>query len=572
MISLFTRPLFCGLTLGLLSAACGDDSRLPEGGGGQAPAGGAAAGGSGAAGGAGGAGAGGLAIDWVPCPRSSDDLVGDDAFCATIPVPLDWDDPEGGTIDFFVKKLPAAMQPPRGQLWLLNGGPGYSGADFEPGVMAQTVDIYLPDHRGTGRSSRLGCAEAETDESDGGFWVTDDELPGCVDTLKAEWGDDLSGFTTTQAARDIGEVIEAVRQPGDDILVTGGSYGSIWANRYLQMYPDQATGVVLDAFAVGLLLTRDDQYFNDLGQRWMDACALDAECGAKLGPDPWQVMTDAIAGLESGSCPEIAAQGWTRAELHVFWSFFFYTWEYRSLIAPMVYRLDRCAPADVAAFQILHDVFTQPQEPTAAQRYFSMMLSTHVMLSELWEDPPPSADELIAYQASANVAHGIAARAQELYDAWPRYSKDEYAGLFAATEVPILMVRGAYDFIPLTSIQPAVDHFADQGARFVEVPNAPHSPYAAPSVSGSGSCGAAIRGQFWADPTATLDTSCLANVAPLPLVPSSGLSEAAFGFNDPWDGGIPNVAPQPWSPSERVDLSAAARAFQTFIHQRPALR
>lgn len=537
-------PVLLLLSVSACGVACGDDEPQPDGGGG------AGAGttsvtttASSGSGSGGGGGDSGLEIAWAPCPLSSDDAEGSEALCATIPVPLDWNDPNGAKIDFFVKKIPAEEQPARGQLWMLNGGPGYSGADFEGKVKAVTVDVYLPDHRGTGRSSRLGCPEQEADASPDGYWVNDAELAPCLDHMKMEWGDNVLGFTTTNAARDVGEVIEATRKADDKILVSGGSYGSMWANRYLQIYPDQSSGVVLDAFAVGLLLTRDDQYFNELGQRWMDACGADPVCGAKLGPDPWGAMTAALGALESGACPEILAQGWDRDELHLFWSFFFYTWEYRSLIAPMVYRIARCEPRDVTAMQNLRDVFTQPMAPTASQRFFSMLLSTHVMLSELWEDPPPTAAELEAYQSAANVAHGIAAPAQALYDAWPRYPKDAYAGGLADTNVPILMMRGEYDFIPMSAIEPAVEHFSSTGT-FVEIPGSPHSPYAAPPAMGGPSCGTQILVQFFADPAATLDTSCTTEVAALPLVPSAQLSAAAFGVADPWEGTPASLAIQ----------------------------
>ena len=176
----------------LVVTACGDDTGVTggaiSGGGGSGgePAGGNDTGGSGGLGAGGSGGEGGAgAVNWSPCPVSSDESFGGGAECATIKVPLDWSDPDGPKIDFFVKRLPAVMQPSRGQLWFLNGGPGYSGADYDNFAKAQTIDLYLPDHRGTGRSSRLGCPTYESDESEGGFNLSQAELPGCVDELIA---------------------------------------------------------------------------------------------------------------------------------------------------------------------------------------------------------------------------------------------------------------------------------------------------------------------------------------------------------------------------------------------------
>ena len=45
-----------------------------------------------------------------------------------------------------------------------------------------------------------------------------------------------------------------------------------------------------------------------------------------------------------------------------------------------------------------------------------------------------------------------------------------------------------------------------------------------------------MLGQFLSDPTMPIDSSCTSEVAPLPFDVSSGLSNAAFGVADEWDG------------------------------------
>ena len=98
---------------------------------------------------------------------------------------------------------------PRGQLWLLNGGPGGSGADFEAVwylfvAMAPDLELYFIDHRGTGRSARLGCPGAEATWSEGSETIVDEEWSECRDEVSDTWGDGLNGFSTTAAARDLG--------------------------------------------------------------------------------------------------------------------------------------------------------------------------------------------------------------------------------------------------------------------------------------------------------------------------------------------------------------------------------
>lgn len=522
-------------------AACADDTSPLQGGGGgggesaQGGAGGTSA--QGGAGGSGGAGGwAGLDIEWEPCSADSDENTGDDALCATIPVPLDWNDPNGDTIDFFVKKLPAAMPPARGQLWLLNGGPGYSGADFEGRFIAQSVDIYLPDHRGTGRSSRLACPDAETAGSSSGIAVDQSEIAACVQPLVDTWGDKLSGFTTTQAARDIGEVIRATRGPDDVLFLYGASYGSEWANRYLQLYPTDPTGVIFDGVAIGATLDKIDAWENDLGQRWMGFCGDDALCSSKLGPDPWATMTETLDDFDAGACWQVSQIGYDRHALQELWSFFFYVWDYRPLIAPMVYRLKRCDASDVHFYDHLFAATTGPAANTASERLHSRMLSVHVTLSELWASPPPSLQEILDFRETANVAHFLPTMFATVQPQWPVYPHDEYTGHYAVTDVPVLSLHGDLDFIAQSIADGVADHYAGPHQTHVTVPRSPHGTFGAPQADGSQTCASRLFSAFLHDPTAELDTSCLSGVAPLDFSVPADLSSAFFGTADVWEG------------------------------------
>jgi pimeloyl-ACP methyl ester carboxylesterase len=527
----------------LVLAACGDDSGVTggatSGGGGSGgePAGGNDTGGSGGLGAGGNGGEGGAgAVNWSPCPVSSDESFGGGAECATIKVPLDWSDPDGPKIDFFVKRLPAVMQPSRGQLWFLNGGPGYSGADYDNFTKAQTIDLYLPDHRGTGRSSRLGCPTYESDESEGGFNLSQAELPGCVDELIDTWGEGLKGFTITNAARDVGEFIEATKRPEDDILVYGGSYGTIWANRLMVLYPGQETGVILDAPAMGGELDLLDVWMNELGHDFMDRCGADSVCSQKLGADPWATMTQTLNDFDAGACPEIEALGFDRRFLQQIWGSFFYRWDLRPFLPPMVYRLNRCSEADIAAYENFATAISQPAPATASQRYFSLMLSANIQLSELWNDPAPTVAELSAFRDTANVVQSLPEVFASMAPDWPRYPLDEYFGVSAGTSTPILSMHGEFDFIPQEVSDAAIAPFTGPNQTYVTIPRAPHGTFQAPSVGGGPSCANQLFSQFIANPTATIDSSCTDQVAPLELAPPAALSNALFGTNDPWEG------------------------------------
>jgi pimeloyl-ACP methyl ester carboxylesterase len=130
-----------------------------------------------------------------------------------------------------------------------------------------------------GGSDRLYCPQEEP-----GTWrlpypVLD--IDACIQFIKDTWGDTLNGFTTTAAARDVGELIKLTRQSGQRVFVWGGSYGSYLAHRYLQLFPDQPDGVIMAGISPPhRLLTEYDYYFNLNVAKLFDLCARDLLCSS----------------------------------------------------------------------------------------------------------------------------------------------------------------------------------------------------------------------------------------------------------------------------------------------------
>ena len=223
------------------------------------------------------------------------------AECATIQVPLSHDDPGGEKIETFVKRF----RPPGGKskraLWMLQGGPGGSGYVYEGlseafATRYPDVDYYMPDHRGTGKSTKVTCS-AQGDDTPSGFLIEEPEWPGCIEEVKAQWGDRLGRFNITGAARDLGLWIERTRQPEQPVFVLGVSYGTTWAQRYLQLFPAQVDGVVLDSVAPpGMMLSDQDKDQNQVAQVFMEFCGANEFCSSKLGTgaEPWNRATGLI--------------------------------------------------------------------------------------------------------------------------------------------------------------------------------------------------------------------------------------------------------------------------------------
>lgn len=501
-----------------------------------------------------------LDLAWQPCPfyTGGNDT---DAECANLDVPADWSAPSGATLELFVKRLGDASVPGQ-QIWFLMGGPGGASAGYESlGATLlnadPTLDIYLLDHRGTGRSSRLGCAAQEASNSDEGYTITLDEWPACIASMQAQWGGTLAQFTTTNAATDLGMLIRATRAPGQHVHVHGGSYGTFWAQRYLQVFPDDATSVsMLGVVHPQFSFTTYNQTYEQQGAAYLEACANDAFCAGKLGSDPEATMRRVMDDI-AGECPEAIAAGLDRATLRsYFGANMLAGWHERVVALAIIYRIDRCNAEDIAALEYFAANFSDPLDGLRNDPLFSAALGAHVGLSDLWEPPFPTLEQAEAEIAGALFAIGGTTRLQ-LADTWPAYPEDEYADVFADTEVPILLINGEFDPASTTEqAMPVGEHFDGPDQHFVMIPGGSHA-WTSPTTEGYG-CAINIFYNFMQSPTdPPLD--CVPIIEPLDF--SGAQTASLLGALDLWEGGpSANVTADPALVARiRDNLARAAR-------------
>ncbi|HUV19792.1 MAG TPA: hypothetical protein VMW33_15025, partial [Ilumatobacteraceae bacterium] len=67
-------------------------------------------------------------LEWGECGDGGEALGGE---CATVQVPIDYDDPSAGDTFIFLVRVPASGDA-QGTLFVNPGGPGESGVDFAP--------------------------------------------------------------------------------------------------------------------------------------------------------------------------------------------------------------------------------------------------------------------------------------------------------------------------------------------------------------------------------------------------------------------------------------------------------
>jgi pimeloyl-ACP methyl ester carboxylesterase len=238
---------------------------------------------------------------WQPC--------GDAAECATIEVPLDYDDPAGTTIEIAVLRVPANDSGRRiGSLVVNPGGPGSSGVDYAAAAdlivspaVRRVYDVVGFDPRGVGASTPLECvSDAELDESFGESDPTPDTpqevaelLAGSAqfrDGCQRESAELLPHVGTTNVARDL-DVLRAVL--GDQRLnYLGKSYGTSIGVEYARQFPQRTGRLLLDGAVDPTLTDRDVLLGQAAGfelalSRFVEACLAD---GCALGSTSDQVV------------------------------------------------------------------------------------------------------------------------------------------------------------------------------------------------------------------------------------------------------------------------------------------
>ncbi len=168
---------------------------------------------------------------------------GSGAWCGTVEVPQDYDDPTGDTLTVSWKLFPHSDPGPAASTvaWI-GGGPGYStisdegGAFFMLGALLDTHDLLLVDQRGRGSSEPIRCSALQH-----GHGSLRTAARACANQL----GDRIDDYTSADAARDL----EAVRADLviDELDLVGTSYGGEDALAYSARFPDHLRSVVLNA-------------------------------------------------------------------------------------------------------------------------------------------------------------------------------------------------------------------------------------------------------------------------------------------------------------------------------------
>lgn len=231
-------------------------------------------------------------VDWTWCEGSS----AANTECALIAVPLDYENPQDGSIEISVMKAPATGEA-QGSLFVNPGGPGGSGKDMAESAafyfssdLRENYDIIGFDPRGVGDSAPVECLPDDQlgDLLDKSYPDTDEaEQESLRDTriiiegCQRESSDIIPFVSTKSAARDMDVMRAAIGEAQFDYL--GFSYGTHLGGQYAELFPDKVGRMVLDGAIDPAISSLDSSYFQAVGfEQALDAyvasCLDDSDC------------------------------------------------------------------------------------------------------------------------------------------------------------------------------------------------------------------------------------------------------------------------------------------------------
>lgn len=444
-------------------------------------------------------------------------------------VPLDWSAPQGKQITVLTRRLRPRGQS-RGQLWALDGGPGESGDGFVRGWFRDTVlgagyELIVPTHRGAAYSTPLACPAADGIES-------------CIAELETTWSRGLRQFDAVGAARDVVAMARAYRPTSSaTTLIFGGSYGTVWLQRVLQVGPGLFDGAYLDSAGdMAMNFERIGQWSEDAGRAVLDRCAQDASCASHFADGP-QAAADAVlsAARRGEGCFQELSVG--APALKAVLTGLLGGVQERVLMAPLIRRLQRCGPQDLVTLRRVFEPGEQGPPLNVSSTYNSLLNLTAIYaglyrVTSPREEIARLADSLL-FESGAMLAH--ADRRALFPAAFARPS--DLTGLTYAG--PLRIVQGALD--PLTpgglGAQVAARWTHAEVDLFV-LPEGGHASVRFTRRPDGERCSQRWLKQFMADPTAPLDRACMDAVPSVDwgLTRNETASVAGdfFGTEDAW--------------------------------------
>jgi pimeloyl-ACP methyl ester carboxylesterase len=384
-----------------------------------------------------------------------------------------------------------------GSLLVNPGGPGASGVDALPGLVAEMpadllahFDIVGFDPPGVGRTAPITCLDstglAQYFHSDpapvtaSGFdaLVTEDRVfaAGC----ESQSGAELPYVSTVDAARDM-DVLRAAL--GDsELTYLGFSYGTLLGATYAGLFPTHVRAMVLDGALDPALpvITELDQQSAGLEaqlEQYFASCVHSSSCSWKPGPDPTAAFQALLARVRSHPLP-VAGTSRTVGPSELLYGtavtlYSTTTWDDLSL------ALAQASQGNGTDFLTLFDAYTG----RSAKGSYSNLFEANAAVNCL-DAPAPTLSQLQAAAPAAQAAAPIFGL-QNLYSesgcsVWPVPATGQVAAIRAAGSPKIVVVGSTGDPITPYGWARALASQLDNGVLLTRVGDG-HTGYEASS-------------------------------------------------------------------------------------------
>lgn len=383
--------------------------------------------------------------------------------CATLRVPLSYDDPGAGELRIAVSRAKATGAR-LGSLVVNPGGPGEPGRGFASDLarsidpaLRRAYDIVGFDPRGVPASSAVRCMSGrgetrlrmadpspDTAAEERALWrVSGSVAPGCLARTPAI----ARHVSTTDAARDLDLLRSAL---GDERLNwLGLSYGTQLGTRYLELFPDRAGRFVLDGAVDpaldGMAISRDQSDGFQLAlRRFARDCAASRGCVARTERGVIAAVNALLARADRrpiGRAPDTVNEA--QAQAAVFLSL--YSPDFWPLLRAGLREASR---GDASTLRALADL---AWDRTGPNRYAGGGISPFLAIA-CWDSPAtPGIDGLrsAAREWSRGAAVPAMASAMSWGNApcsqWLGHASEPPAPARTTTTAPVLVIGTRYD-------------------------------------------------------------------------------------------------------------------------------
>eukprot|EP00029_Vermamoeba_vermiformis_P011787 TRINITY_DN6587_c0_g1_i1.p1 TRINITY_DN6587_c0_g1~~TRINITY_DN6587_c0_g1_i1.p1 ORF type:complete len:525 (+),score=73.78 TRINITY_DN6587_c0_g1_i1:3-1577(+) len=474
-------------------------------------------------------------VVWTSCPEDSlnrlahlRSVAGVTFQCTSIKVPFNWLSQPflSPTISYFILRAynSSLSQPPSDQLWMIQGGPGASGAGLEDAglnvaaLMGRQVTVYVPDNRGTGLSSCLGCNITECQ------WQPDllkISYKLCAKKLFDQYGINSTLYTTTNAALDLDYAISLIKESEQvsKVYVYGVSYGTYIVNRFGLLGLNKPDAVILDSVCPADICRIDmfDKNWDFVARSVFLLCGAESEtCIQNLGPNPNEMAQLVQTHFEQNLPFCKGAVNVTYEQFYQATLAFVPAAYNRELLPPLINRLLRCSPTDITEINYAFKSSSVLYEKRDRQVTVSLPVMLTVTLSEIFDSDPAHPLTLEEHQGiertllfSPRIAYAVAVARPY----WLTYKPDSLSrNEYYTEDIPTLILQGELDpqTPPIYGIH-AKTNYNQPHQQLVTIPYAPHETVR----NDKASCGAQVMASFLNNPTGDVDTSCTSRVTPI---------------------------------------------------------